>query len=213
MPQYALPLSLPPVFAEDNFYVSACNRDAHQWLSRWPDWPAKTLLLYGPQGAGKSHLATIWAARAKASIVSGKGLPQPDAVNGNYAIEDIEQIGDERTLLHWLNYSREKGESLLLTASEPPKRLLFTLPDLTSRLLALPCVGIAPPDDDALAAAMRKQFADRQLKVGEDIITFLLPRIGRSFPELAHVVQQLDEHALEAKKGLTIPFLKRTLGY
>ena len=163
MSQYTLSLALPPVFSEDNFFVSDCNRQAHGWIMRWPDWPAHALLLHGPEGSGKSHLAAIWAARSK----------------GNVA-EDIERLADERELLHLFNSTKENKQNLLLTASVPAPGLPFTLPDLTSRLLSIPSVAIGQPDDEVLAGAMRKQFADRQMKVDDDVIAYILPRMERS---------------------------------
>lgn len=211
MSQFALPLTLSPVFSKDNFYVSGCNRDAHQWIMRWPDWPAQALLLYGPSGAGKTHLGHIWAARADAARF--ETLPSPDALCGHALIENIDRLPDERKLLHLLNYAKEQRHALLLTASLPPAQLPFTLPDLTSRLKALPSAAIAAPDDEALTAVLRKQFADRQLKVGDDVIAFLLPRIERSFTALSGIVEKLDSQALAEQRNLTIPFIKRALGY
>ena len=154
MSQYALSLPLAPVFSEDNFYVSGCNRDAYGWATRWPDWPSHALLLYGPKGAGKTHLGHIWATRAHATIC--ETLVSPDALRGHTLIKNIDRVQDERKLLHVLNYSAEQRHALLLTTSLPPAQLPFTLPDLTSRLKALTAVGIAAPDDEALSAALRK---------------------------------------------------------
>lgn len=211
MSQYALSLSLPPVFSEANFYVSDCNREAHGWVMRWPDWPANALLLYGPSGAGKTHLGHVWAARARAAVC--ETAPPADNISGPALVEDIHGAKNERQLLHALNYAAEKRHSLLLTSLLPPAQLPFTLPDLTSRLKALPAVGIAAPDDGALSAALRKQFADRQLKVEDDAIAFLLPRMERSFSGAADMVSRIDTAALAEKRNPTIPFLKRALGY
>jgi chromosomal replication initiation ATPase DnaA len=209
MSQYALPISLPPVFSEDNFVVSESNRAAYEWVTRWPDWPSHALILVGATGAGKSHLAQLWIMRSGAQILD---RIVPDA-KGNLLLENIEQIIDERALLHLLNYGKENKQSLLLTSELPPGELPFTLSDLTSRLKALPVAAINPPDDALLAAALRKQFADRQLKVEEEIIAYLLPRFGRSFADVAATVAILDRQALAEQRNLTIPFVKRVLNY
>jgi chromosomal replication initiation ATPase DnaA len=214
MSQYAFPLALPPVFSADNFFVSGCNRDAWRWVNAWPDWPSRALIVYGPKDCGKSHLGHIWSARARAAIMEAPALPHPDTAKKNQdtLIENIEQAADERLLLHWCNVARENGFSLLLTSSLPPPQLPFTLPDLTSRLLALPAVSIERADDEVLAGAMRKLFADRQMKVEEDVIAYILPRIERSLSSVREVVDTLDRHALEAQRNITIPFVKRILG-
>lgn len=195
MSQYALNITLPPVFSSDNFFVSSCNEEAHRWISAWPNWPAHALLLYGPAGSGKSHLAAIWAARAK----------------GNMLVEDIERITDARQLLHLFNFTKENKASLLFTSAVPAAQLPFTLPDLTSRLLAIPAVAIGQPDDAVLAAAMRKQFADRQMKVDDDVIAYILPRMERSLAKAKDLVELLDREALAGKKSITIPFVKSVM--
>lgn len=206
MSQYALSLSLPPVFSADNFLVSGCNQEAWQWIERWPDWPAP-LLLHGPAGSGKSHLGHIWAAKASARLADLTTSPEA----GNWLLEDIERATDQRQLLHWLNYVREQGGNLLLTANAPAKQLPFTLPDLTSRLLALPQAGLDQPDDAVLTAAIAKQFADRQLKVETGVIAYLLPRMERSLAQAKLLVETLDAAALAEGRTVTIPFVKRTL--
>jgi len=215
MAQYAFPLTLPPVFSEDNFYAAPCNRESHAWVTRWPNWPSQALLVYGPSGAGKSHLGHIWAGRAKGKIFFSREQKKfaPETMSGNWLIEDIEKLADEKALFHLLNLAKENKNFLLLTASLPPRELPFTLPDLTSRLLALPCVGIAAPDEETIAAVLRKQFSDRQLKVEDEVIAFLLPRMERSYGGAATIVETLDKQALAEQRNLTVPFVKRTLGY
>ena len=213
MTQGVLELALPPVFLEDNFYTADCNRDAHAWIARWPDWPAHALILHGPAGAGKSHLGHIWANRTGAQILHAEHSLSPEKLYENSLVEDIEAVKDERALLHLINFSRENNAYLLLTSSLPPRQLPFTLPDLTSRLLALPAVGITAPDEKTLAAVLRKQFSDRQLKVSDDVIAFLLARMDRSFAKVMEIVEKLDKQALAEQRDLTIPFLKQTLGY
>ncbi len=211
MPQFTLPISLPPVFSEDNFFTAESNRAAHDWVTRWPDWNAHALIVHGPAGSGKSHLGHIWAERAQARIAE---YPlKPETMHGNWLVEDIENLSDESGLFHLLNLAKENKTYLLLTANAAPKQLPFQLPDLTSRLLALPAVGIDAPDDALLAAVLRKQFSDRQLKVGDEVIAFLLPRIERSFTQAAAIVDTLDKAALAEQRNLTVPFIKRMLGY
>lgn len=208
MSQYALGLSLPPVYSADNFFVSDCNRTAWQWVESWPNW--QSLLLTGPEGSGKSHLGHIWAMRVGAFIASASELPDMPG-NGHWLIEDIEQIPQERTLFHWFNAIREHGGSLLVTSMFTPKLLPFTLPDLTSRLRAIPSAHIDQPDDTMLGQSIRKQFADRQLKVEEDVISYMIPRMERSLTHAAQLVASIDALALAEGKTITIPFVKRLL--
>jgi len=215
MSQYALNLKLPPVFSADNFFVSGCNKEAWQWIQAWPQWPKTSgkhaLILHGPSGSGKSHLGHIWAAHAHAITVNAENIEHATIESGNWLIEDIDRIALERPLLHLFNYVMEQGGSMLMTSLLPAANLPFTLPDLTSRLLALPSVQIEQPDDDVLAGAMRKQFADRQMKVDDEVIGYIVPRMERSLAKAKELVELLDGKALAQSKSITIPFVRKIL--
>lgn len=209
MPQYTLPISLPPVYAEENFVVCDSNREAHRWIAAWPDWPAHALLLHGALGSGKTHLGRIWAAKSRAAVVTEASAPP---LTSSLVLENIERM-PERALLHLLNAAKESPHFLLLTSFLPPTQLPFALPDLMSRLKSLPAAFIDAPDDAALAASLRKQFADRQLKVEEDVIAWLMPRIERSFSAARETVELLDAAALAEKRDITVPFARQALGH
>lgn len=208
--QYTFSLPLPSRFTAEQFAVSACNQEAWQWVHNWPAW--QSLLLLGPSGSGKTHLGHVWAAQAGAAIIPAATLaslnlaqlPKP-----NLLVEDIERVPTEQCLLHLFNTLREQKGSLLMTCGVAPSAWTFRLPDLTSRLLAAPQVQIHQPDDEALSGAMRKQFADRQMIVGEEVIQYLLPRMVRSFASVETLVDTLDRAALSEHRSLTVPFVKQ----
>src|SRR5262249_55647593 len=144
-------------------------------IDRWPDWPARTIALIGPEGAGKSHLAAIWARAAAADVIASHALDAlsvPQALSaGALAIEDADRSElDEAALFHLLNLAKEQSTCVLITARRMPASWPVKLPDLASRLRALPVVALDPPDDAFLTAILVKLFADRQLAVDERLI-------------------------------------------
>jgi chromosomal replication initiation ATPase DnaA len=209
MSQYTLSITLPAVYAETNFVVSPCNETAYKRIISWPAWQA--LLISGTSGSGKTHLGHIWAARADAERIDCKTQKfLPEHIHRNLWLDDAEYC-DEETLLHTLNYTKEQNISLLLTTALPAGQLPFTLPDLTSRLRALPAAIINTPDDEVLSAVLRKQFADLQIKISDEVIAYLLTHTERSFAAIARAVETLDKQTLENKRGLTIPFIRQVL--
>ncbi len=211
MSQYTLPLPHQPVYTEENFLISPCNEAAWHLLHQWPHWPSHALVLAGASGSGKSHLSHLWAARAGATTIPASALTPAEPQGQHWLVEDLERLRDPRALFHLYNYTRENGGSLLMTANLPPAQLAIPLPDLSSRLLATPLATISAADDAVLAAAMRKQFADRQLKVEEEVITYLLPRTERSLAQIQSLVTRIDEAALEHHKNITVPFVRKLL--
>jgi chromosomal replication initiation ATPase DnaA len=212
MRQRAFDLPVKTGFGAADFLVSDCNREAFAWIERWPDWPSPALALYGPSGSGKTHLAHLWCERAGAVLIAGAAISGAAAASdvAALAIDDAERAQEE-PLLHRYNSALERGATLLLTMPAPPASLLLALPDLASRLRALPVVGIAPPDDALLGAVLIKHFADRQIRVAPGLIAYLVARIERSFAAAASVAERLDAAALSAARPITIKLAREVL--
>ena len=204
--QLALALDHTESFAREDFLSGPSNAAALALIECWPQWPNGAVILTGPEGSGKSHLAAIWANAAGARLVAARALEQatvPAALaTGALVIEDIVAGAfDERALFHLLNLAREEEAFVLLTAHTMPTGLAIR--DLGSRLEALPIVGLAAPDDALFRAVLVKLFADRQIAVEENLISYVATRIERSFAAARALVGRLDAEAMRRKRPLT----------
>ena len=213
--QLALDLPHAQSFRRDDFLESAANAAALALVERWPDWPGRSGAIIGPAGSGKSHLAAIWAERAGARIAAASALSAagvPGAlVTGALVLEDLTPGRvEEAALFHLLNLARQEEAYLLLTSGERLDRG-YALPDLASRLRAIPAVELGPPDDALLAAVLVKLFADRQLAVDEGVISYLLPRMERSLAAASLLVARLDAAALSHGRAVTRPLAAEVL--
>lgn len=214
--QLALDLGHKPALGRDDFLVAPCNAEAVAWLERWPDWRLHALAIHGPAGCGKSHLLAAFAQDhpdllvLDAAALDAEALaqrPLPPVV----AVEDLERLADEEAFHHLWNRVMAEGRHLILTSRTVPARLPVTEPRVHSRLVATQAVGIGAPDDSLLAAVLVKLFADRQLRVGEDVITYLLGRLERSFAAVGQAVEALDRAALERRRPITVPLARAML--
>lgn len=215
--QLPLDLGLAAALGGEDFLVAACNADAVAWIDRWPAWPAPGLVVHGAAGCGKTHLAHVFAARAGAPLIAAAALTRagpPDLLAGRRAVvvEDADRPGgDAQALLHLYNLAREQGAQLLLTARLPAAQWRTTLPDLASRLRALPHAAILPPDDSLLAGLLVKLFADRQLRVGQEVVAYLLARLERSCEALRAAVAAIDAAALAERREVTVPLVRKVV--
>lgn len=196
-----------------DFFVSPANALALKTLDTWAAWPGGKLILIGPKGAGKTHLAHVWAENAAAKIVNARDLVTLEAADfagANIAVEDADQIAGnadlEAALFHLHNIVLAEGGRLLLTACTPPRDWHLTLPDLLSRVSAAAIAQIDAPDDALLTMVLVKLFADRQIAITPALISYLTRRMDRSFAAAAALVQRLDQAALAQGRAVTRSF-------
>ncbi len=220
MGQLALDLGHRSALGREDFFVTPCNTDAVGWVDRWPDWPTPGLVLWGPPASGKSHLAEVWRSRSGAPLVGLDILHdhEPPAILGERHCLAVDLGGRasiaaelQEPLLHLYNLVAEEGGSLLITAQTPPARWPVALADLSSRLRAMVAVSIDSPDDELLTAILLKQFADRQLAVGADIVSYAVARMERSFEAVKALVDAIDREALAQRRRVSVPLLRAVL--
>jgi chromosomal replication initiation ATPase DnaA len=215
--QLILDLPHRAALGAEDFLVSDCNLGAVRLIDSWPDWHERVQLLIGPAASGKTHLVRVWQARSGAEALAADAL-RVATLGGIEAgaalfLEDIDRAPyDENALFHLLNLARERELHLLLTARDAPNRLDLTLPDLRSRLNALPAVRIGAPDDALLKAVMLKHFADRQLSVEPKVLDFLALRIDRSLAAAAEAVEAVDRAALTSGRRISRQLAAEAIG-
>ena len=198
--QLALALDHAESYAREDFLSGPCNGSALALIDSWPDWPARAIALIGPEGSGKTHLATIWAATAGARVTSARSLIEADLpgalATGALVVEDAGGMGDDRTLFHLINLAREEGAFLLFTARSAPSTWPVTIADVVSRLRALPVVTLQAPDDAVLHGLIVKLASDRQLTLDDSVVRYLSSHIERSFAAARAAIIALDKEAL-----------------
>jgi chromosomal replication initiation ATPase DnaA len=216
--QLGLTLPSVPALGRTDFLVADSNRVAVGLIEGWQGWTTGKLLLCGPEGAGKTHLAHVWANNTGARIIDAVELARMDVAevaHGPAVIEDVPRIAcdsaGERALFHLHNLMLAEKNPLLMTGRGRPRDWRFALPDLSSRIDGTPLAQLEPPDDTLLAAVLAKLFADRQLAPAPDLIEFLLRRIDRSFAAAQTTVELLDSASLAQKRPVTRAFAARVL--
>ena len=213
MKQLPLPFAEPRSFAPEDLVPDASNAAALAWLAEPSRWPLGRLLLFGPEGVGKTHMLHATAAAQGWQFLEGaqlRGLPAPPTTG--LAVDDADQVPDETALFHLINLCAEARLPLLLAGRRPPARWPTALPDLASRLRATTAVEVAAPSEALLASLLEKHFADRQLRTEPGFRAWLLPRLPREAAAIAEAAARLDRAALAAGGGLNRALARACLG-
>lgn len=214
--QFVMPFVLPASYAAEDYIRGEANAAALQLVECWPEWPYSIVLIHGARGSGKTHLAHVFARRAKATFIAPSRLGQQPAdqlLTGNHVwvLDGFEEVVDAAALAQLINHARARGDYLLITAQKPAAAMAIVLPDLRSRLLALPSVALNAPDDALLAGVLAKQFADRQLRITPEVLHYAVQHMERDYLATAQFVEKIDQLSLTHGRAITIPLLRHAL--
>ena len=227
--QYIFSFPTHEKLTRDNFIIADCNRDAFDILQKYPDWPAPFLAIYGEAKSGKSHLIKAWwqdnynaitlhQCRFSELAMLDNNLPDDTLIwldddrADDTMLTKASKESHEEALFHLYNrimLKQQKG--LIITSITPPTKWRISLPDLASRLKSVPHVQLGMPNDALLAQLFRKLCNDRQIKLDDKIIDYLLVRMERSFTACYDLCDRLNQHSLTRKGKITLTIAKQCL--
>ncbi|MFZ4531872.1 MAG: hypothetical protein ACOYOJ_08660 [Alsobacter sp.] len=213
--QLALDLPVAARMGVEDFLVSPSNEAAFSAVERWPDWNDPVLLVVGPPGAGKSHLAAIFAVRSHAWTIPAGMLRVVDVPHlvsaGALVVEDCDREVDEAALFHLLNAARERRTSVVLTAGSGPDSWGLATADLLSRLRLAPVARLEPPDDALVRAVLVKLFVERQMVVDTSVVDYIALHIDRSVAAARDFIAVLDREGLARRRRITRALVSEVL--
>ncbi|QQA41308.1 chromosomal replication initiator DnaA [Pelagovum pacificum] len=193
---------------EQSYFVSEANDHAWRVTVAPETWPAHKLVLVGPEGAGKTHLARLFADRTGALILDAPALTGDEALPDDapaVVLEDADRLPAqaEEFVFHLHNSLHRTGRPFLSTACTPPTSWPTALPDLVSRMTAASVVRIGNPDDDLLEAVLLKLLVDRHLKFEDALIPYLVTHMNRSFADASRMVAMLERRAVDERRAIS----------
>lgn len=210
--QLGFDLPSTPALGREDFLVAPSNALAVALIDTWPEWSAGKLVLTGPEGSGKTHLAQVWRGRSNAQVIEANALASADIpalAEQSVAVENVPEIAghaaSETALFHLHNLTLANGHTLLFTGRAPLASWPLDLPDLKSRLQGAATAKLDSPDDNLLSSVLAKLFDDRQIIPHPDVIPYLVKHMDRSFAAARDVVDALDTEAMARKQPITRP--------
>lgn len=229
-PQLALRLSRKP----NSDFASFLAGNNRQLLDRLRQVcasgdPGHWVFIWGAPQSGRSHLLQASAQLAEDSGFSAFYLSGQEARATSplllenlasfqmVAIDDIQLLLGERdweeALFHLYNRLKDSGAVLLVSADGAPRQLQAALADLQSRLSAMEVYQVAALDDGDKVALLQLMARQRGFLLSDEVISFILTRSDRTLGALQAVVERLDHQSLQEKRVITIPFVKKVMGW
>ena len=203
-------------FNENDYYVSSSNYFAKNIIQTWPKWEKKIINITGEKYCGKTHLSTIFKIKSNAlylysNKINNNSIKRIKLYN-SIIIEDLDESFDEKLLYSIFNLIEQDNKYLLISSIKPIDTMKFKLPDLVSRLKNCIIAKIEQPDDDLIYAIILKSFSDRQIKLDNKIIDYIIKRIARSYSKMQEFIYKIDELSLKRKKPIDLKTIKEVLG-
>ena len=186
------------------------------------------IYLYGPPDTGKSHL--LQAACHLAETTPVLYLPLSELANyppeeilqgvesmGLVCLDDVQAVvGNEAwelALFHFFNRARERGCRLLVSGNAAPRALNVELADLQSRLSWGIVYQLPSVNDEQRMSILCFRAGRRGLVLSSEVARYIIDRAPRSLAQLLDLLDTLDSASLVEQRALSIPFVKKALGW
>ena len=203
------------VYLEEDFYVSDSNHEAYDFITSWPKWIRRTANIYGPQGCGKTHLASILKKKTSTLIIDAKDLDENTFFKYKtkevLIIEDFNNNIPEKLFFSLLNLALQDNKYFLVNSIKQLNSYTFKLPDLRSRIRSAFSIGVKLPSDDLISVILAKNFSDKQIKVEKKHIDYIIKRIDRSYEKISQFILTLDKYSLKKGAPFSLKLIKEVL--
>ena len=202
-------------FNYDDYFVSKSNFFAFNLLDTWPKWEKNVINICGEKYSGKTHLSEIFLNKNKGKILDSKKFIFNEAHNlriyQNIILEDFNNDIDEESIFSLINFVDQNNKYLVINSLKPINEMNFNLKDLKSRSKNSLVAKIEDPDDQLIKVLLAKNFSDRQIKIDNKLIEFIVKRITRSYGKIFEFIYKIDEMSLKMKKSIDLKTVKKVL--
>ena len=224
--QQFLEYPLRSICTFDNFVVCDGNTGALEFSRRIADPadPENLLYIHGPSGSGKTHL--LKAITAAMGTFSSNPVPYLScrevftadelcllfAPAAALIVDDLHLLPDNawlRTALWQLfNDFHSSGRKIALAGSLSPRELPFLDDHLVSRLLWGLVARVDVSDDHSRQMLLKKIAADRQVRVPDNVVAFILMTTSREAGDLISAFDVVYRLSMTRNRRISLPLAR-----
>ena len=202
-------------YFKEDFYVSANNFEAYKLIETWPKWSSRFINIFGPSGCGKTHLANIFKKKInsffiRASDLNNNSLPLIK-LKECFIIDEYQNNIDEKLFYSILNQCYLSNQYIIINSLKPIQNFKIKLNDLRSRFVSFVNIGIDLPTDELIKVIISKNFSDKQVKIDNKLLDYILKNIDRSYEGIFDLIDKLDNLSLSTGKSININLIKKAL--
>ena len=220
MNQLGLPISLNSLMLLENF---VSNKELIRSINQlFLDQKSSEVYIYGANGQGKTH--ALQGAILKA-LANDKNAVFIDCLDPfpEHIIEIINEINlisfdnihlmakeNQERFFDLYNRARQSEVFILVSGDSLPSDLKV-MKDIKTRLSLTIVYKLEELDDELKMSIINTQMSDRNLSVDSKVYEYLFKSFSRDLKLLLTTMDDLDRASLQAKKPISIPFVRKFL--
>ena len=220
MNQLGLPISLNASMLLESFVA---NKELLRLINQlFLNEKSSEVYIYGASGQGKTHVLQGAVLKAleidKHAVYIDCSDPFPD-----YILDFVDQIDfisfdnvhlisseSQEVFFDLYNRARQAQIFILVSGNTLPSDL-EVMKDLKTRLSLAVVYKLEELNDELTMRVIDSQMSQRNLSVNSNVYEYLFKNYSRDLKLLLSTLNDLDKASLQAKKPISIPFVKKFL--
>ena len=202
-------------YFEEDFYVSENNFEAYKLIESWPKWSSRFINIFGPSGCGKTHLANIFNKKINSFLIKASDLNNTTLSNIKVKdcliIDEYKNNVEEKLFYSVLNQSHLSNQYIIINSLKPIQSFAVRLNDLKSRFSSFVNISIDLPTDELIKVIISKNFSDKQVKIENKLLEYIIKNIDRSYEATFDLINKLDDFSLSSGRSININLIKKAL--
>ena len=202
-------------YFEEDFYVAENNFEAYKLIESWPKWSSRFINIFGPSGCGKTHLANIFSKKINSFLIKASELNNNNLssikIKECLIVDEYQSNVEEKLFYSVLSQSFLSNQFIIINSLKPIQSFEINLNDLKSRLSSFVNISINLPTDELIKVIISKNFSDKQVKIENKLLEYIIKNIDRSYESIFDLINKLDEFSLSTGKSININLIKKAL--